>query len=326
MRTEALTRALERLEDGLLDAPILEALIARREAGANRPADERNATALTQELCRFQDADGSWGGSLVRTAEALLLMHALTPAPNERVLACVTRGGEWIRTREGVEGAFGEGCDPARHAAGLCSHVLAGFFSPAPASADLTGLTLAVPARFGSDADARLGASCVALLALLHWGFSGADIDVHLASLRQLVTADSLASLPDGSAGGFVAAVTALLASTPDDTRAAGGRAGITRLLRMQRADGSWPGADTFHVLDLLLRASAQGFGGDAVDGAIQRAVEMLALLQRADGSWGRETGPERMLVGWRALRHAVGLRARPAGRPRGTATGTGSP
>jgi hypothetical protein len=321
-----LTRALERLEDGLLDAPIVEAVIARREAGARRPADERNAAALTHELCRFQDADGSWGGSLVRTAEALLLMHALTPDPDDRVRAGVSRAGEWIRTREGIEGAFGEGCDPARHSAGLCSHVLAGFFSPAPASADLTGLTLAVPARFGSDADARLGASCVALLALLHWGFSGADIEVHLASLRQLVSGDSLGGLPDGSAGGFVAAVTALLAAPPDDARAAAVRAGIARLLRMQRADGSWPGADTFHVLDLLLRASAQGLGGDAVDGAIQRAVEMLALLQRADGSWGRETGSERMLVGWRALRHAVGLRAGAAGAVRDAAAASRSP
>jgi hypothetical protein len=306
VRTEALTRALDRLEDALLDAPLLEAVIARREVRVAGDEDLAHASALARELCSFQEEDGSWAGDLARTAEALLLLHSLASDGDSEVGATLSAAAAWVRGRMAKPGAFGEGCDPVRHEAGLCSHAMAGFFSPGPASADLSGLTLAVPARFGADAEARLGVSSIALDALLRCGVAGGFTEPHLASLRKLVSGESLVTAKSPMVAGLVAALSALIASPPNDrTRSAIDR-GMARLLGMQRADGSWPGADIFHVLDMLGRAGARGYGGGPVDAAIQRAVEMLALLQRGDGSWGRETGPERMLVAWRALRHAV--------------------
>jgi hypothetical protein len=306
VRTEPLTRALDRLEDALLDAPLLEAVIARREARVAGDEDRAHTRALAHELCSFQDEDGSWGGDLARTAEALLLVNALALDGDAEVGPTVSAAAAWIRGRMAKPGAFGEGCDPARHEAGLCNHALAGFFSPGPPNADFSGLTLAVPARFGADAEARLGVSSIALDALLRCGVAGGFTDAHLASLRKLVSGEALVPAKSPMVAGLVAALGALIESPPNDRTRSAVERGLARLLGMQRADGSWPGADLFHVLDMLERASAKGFGGKPVDAAIQRAVEMLVLLQRGDGSWGRETGPERMLVGWRALRHAV--------------------
>jgi hypothetical protein len=306
LRTEALTRTLEKLEDALLDAPVLEAVIARREAGVGREQDADHARALADELCRYQAPDGSWAGSLVRTSESVLLLRALLHEPTERATAAASRAGEWIESRADQPGAYGAGCDPARHEAGLCSHAIGGFFSAGPPSENLAGLTLGVPARFGTDADARLGASAIALLALLRWHRGGPVVDRQVASLQRMLAGDALAA-GDTAVAGHAAAVGALVEAPADESTRSAVEAGLARMMKTQRADGSWPGADTFHVLDVLLRADERGYGSPAIENAIHRAVDMLALLQRADGSWGRETGPERMLVGWRALRHTVG-------------------
>jgi hypothetical protein len=315
VRTEALTRALGRLEDALLDAPVLEAVVARREAGVLREGDAEHARALADELCRYQLDDGSWAGSLVRTAESMILLRTLAPDAADKARRCADRAAHWIESRVGLPGAFGEGCDPARHEAGLCKHAIGGLYSPGGASENLTGLTLGVPARFGTDADARLGAAAIALLAVLRWDRTGEAVEAPVSALRRIVAGDALGSPRDGTVAGYIAAVGALVeAPAPNEETRDVVNAGLGRILGVQRADGSWPGADTFHVLDVLMRAHARGYGSAGVENAIHRAVEMLALLQRSDGSWGRETGPERMLVGWRALRHAVGgPRQRPA-------------
>jgi hypothetical protein len=306
MRMEALTRALGRLEDALLNARILEAVLARREAGMARETDAGHSEALARELCRFQGESGSWGESLARTSEALLLLNALTPAAGGVVRAAVKRGVTWMRSLEGRPGAYAEGCDAKRHEAGTCAHVLTGFLSAADPDTDLAGLTSSAPARFGTDADARLGVSCVALQAALRWGFRDDAEERQLAGIRKVIADGLRSTVEAGAVGGYVAAIEALVESRPDDETRPVVAAGINHVLRIQRADGSWPGADTFHVLDLLLRASDAGFADPAIDAAVARAVEMLALLQRSDGSWGRETGPERMLVGWRAFRHTA--------------------
>src|SRR5690606_36417876 len=108
----------------------------------------------------------------------------------------------------------------------------------------------------------------------------------------------------------YVAAVGALAEAPPDPRNQAAVAAGLERIAGLQRADGSWRGVDAFHVLDALLAASDRGHRTPSADGAIARAARMLALLQREDGTWGRETGPERTLTGWRALRYAAALQA----------------
>lgn len=304
-RAALLSAALTRVEAALLHSPVLEAVIARRESGTARPADPGHAQALAEELCRFQAADGSWAGSLAGTAEALLLLHTITPIPTESVRSAVTRALAWMRGREGVPGAFGEGCDPQRHEAGTCEHALVGMLSPGPPDEDLSGLALSAPARFGSDPDARLGVSCVALQGMLRWGAAGPSVEVQLGSIRQLVAGAFGESLQALFAG-YVAAAGALVDAPRTDRNTDAIGIALARILGAQRGDGSWPAADVFHVLDVLLRATAAGHGGEATEGAILRAAELLALLQQRSGSWGQDSGPERMLVGWRVLRHAV--------------------
>lgn len=305
---ETLARAVQRADSAVLEAPVLEAVLARREAGEPRLADEGHAFALVEELCTFRRDDGSWGGDLVRTAEALLLAHALTPRPAVEVRGAVDAGASWIRSRQGVPGAFAEGCTPERHALRFCEHFITGFFSPAAPSADLSSLTLASGIRFGGDAAARLGASCLALRALLRWGFEGADIDSHVDGVRGIVTGVALNAPSFISVAGYIAAVGALAEAPPDPRNKAAVGAGLERIAGLQRADGSWRGVDAFHVLDALLAAAARGHRTASADGAIARAARMLALLQREDGAWGRETGPERTLTGWRALHYAAAL------------------
>lgn len=271
-----------------------------------RAADAGHAAALAEELRRFQLANGSWAGTLAATAESLFILHALVVHPDEAVVSCVDRAAEWIGSRQDVPGCFAEGCDPARHESGVCEHALTGFFSPGAPGEDLSGFTVGVPARFGTDADARLGLSCVALQALLRWRRRDSRIERHITSLRQLVAGPGLKSVTERTVGGYVAAVAALLEAGDEEHNGAAASAGLKRMIGLQRADGSWPGGDIFHVLDLLLSASARGYGELGTEPAITRAVEMLALLQRADGSWGKETGPERMLVAWRALRYSL--------------------
>lgn len=305
---ETLARAVQRADAAVLEAPVLEAVLARREAGEPRVADDGHARALADELCTFRDEDGSWGGDLVRTAEALLLAHALTPEPQSAVRAAVDAGAAWIRSRQGRPGAFGEGCTPERHALRFCEHFITGFFSPAPPAADLSALTLASGIRFGGDAAARLGASCLGLRALLRWGYAGADIDSHVDGVRGIVTGVALNAPSFISVAGYIAAVGALTEATQDARNKAAVAAGLERIAGLQRADGSWRGVDAFHVLETLLAAAARGHTTVSADGAIARAGRMLALLQREDGTWGRETGPERTLTGWRALRYAARL------------------
>ena len=256
----------------MLSAPVLEAVIARREAGEPRVADEGHARALAAELCTFRRDDGSWGGDLVRTAEALLLAHSLTPDPEPEVRDAIDAGAAWIRARQGQPGAFAEGCTPERHALRFCEHFVTGFFSPAPPETDLSSLTLASGIRVGGDAAARLGASCLGLRSLLRWGVTGADVDSHVDGVRSIVTGVALNAPSFISVAGYIAAVGALAEAVPDPRNKAAVAAGLERIAGLQRADGSWRGVDAFHVLEALLAAAEGGHRTPSADGAIARA------------------------------------------------------
>jgi hypothetical protein len=308
---DALERAVEKADAALLTAPVVEGVLARREAARARPADERHAKALARELCALQDAAGSWGGSLVRTAEALLLLRALVPAPTVEIAAAAARGMAWIRQRRGQPGAFADGCTPERHALRFCAHFVRGFFSPAPLDVDVSGLTLSSGVRFGGDVAARLGASCVALRALLRWRERAEAIADHIDGVRVIVTGVALNAPTLISVASYVSGVAALAEAPRTVDIDAAVAAGLDRLAALQRADGSWRGVDAFHVLQTLLIAAGHGHPTRAADAALRKAARMLAVLQREDGTWGSETAPERLLTGWRTLHYvADGLRA----------------
>jgi hypothetical protein len=298
--------ALARAEEHLFELPLLEAFIAHRESGRQREDDPETVTAVVNELLSHQSEDGSWGGSVALTAEALLVLADLR-IPGEK-LKNLERAQQWLRKRRGVSGTYIDGCSADRHELAICEHFAAGFFSPAPPNRSLSGTRLANGLVFPTDADARLGLSALALHALLRWRRASVDDSLHLDALRRIGNA---ALRSNGLEVGvptliLVLSVLTLAPRTPEFISVLHGA--LTRLAGTQRADGSWPNADPFHVAELYVEAHQAGYGSPVFDAAIVRTAELLVLTQKEDGSWGQEAGPYRLLSGWRTLRHAARL------------------
>lgn len=306
MSNAAIADALVRVERRLFTAPVLEAFIARREAGQPGATDAGTAEALVAELLTHQSADGSWGGSLGLTAEALLLLGDLRPFDSD-VGVSVARALAWVRTRQRAPGAWAQECSPDRHAAGLCPHFTTGFFSPGPASHSLAGYALSTGARFTTDDDARLALSALALRVILQYQKPLTDDLLHIEALRRL--ADFL--FRDRTSIATPAAVTVLatLVVLPRSaSHLATVHGALSRLAASQRGDGSFPGGEMFHVADTLLLATRSGYGSPLFDAALERTAMVLAMTQQHDGSWGNDAGPYRLLIGWRTLRHVAGF------------------
>jgi hypothetical protein len=149
---------------------------------------------------------------------------------------------------------------------------------------------------------ARFGISCYALRALLVWSVRDPRIDTHLASLRAVVSRHSPVAGSPIDVAAYALGVGAVAEATHSEPDRIAALAGLTRLAALQRGDGSWPGVDLFHVLEILLRAMTLGHHLDAVEAAVTRTVGILSLMAGEDGSWGRGTGPERSLIGWHAF------------------------
>ncbi|MFW6078940.1 MAG: hypothetical protein ACODAE_04925 [Gemmatimonadota bacterium] len=338
---ETIAIAAERAAAAAADLDSADAVIARREAGGAGPGEDARVESCVAELLRDQDGDGSWGAELVPTAEALILLHELmhgaiagrsagaeTVEPSEALtraraaaVPAVERGVAWLRGRRGRPGRYGEGCSPERHREGLCHHFSGGFFSPGPPEIDQSGLRLGVGVEIDDDGEARLAASCVALRALLRWGALTTDARLHLDTLHRLILRWRRWEHGRPGPAAALAMMAAALEAPPDDT--AGHDAiehGLGLIAGSQRADGSWPGADTFQVLETLLAARRRGFRNDRLEATLLRGAGLLASTQSVeDGTWGRETSPRRLRIGWAALRIAgeldpVAARGRPAG------------
>ena len=298
--------ALERAEELLFELPVVEAFIARRESGDERISDRETIEAAAGELLSHQSSDGSWGGSVAHTAEALLLLAELR-IPGT-MLSTVERGQHWLRGRRGQDGTFVQGCSPERHELGLCEHFAGGFFSPAPYSRDLSGTRLTNGLVFHSDAEARLGMSSLALHAMRRWTRTSIDDSLHLDALRRIVLASARGNSFEISLPTMTLVLTALALGprTPDSMTMF--HRTLTKIAGTQRADGSWPGADLFHVADLFLYSTQAGYGSPVFDAALTRTAELLMHSQATDGSWGLDAGPYRLLTGWRTLRYAARL------------------
>jgi hypothetical protein len=287
--------ALQRAEDRLLSLDTIESLMARMECGS-ATFEEREAAARAIE--EHQKPDGSWQGSLIRTAESLLLLAQLRDGARTNDVDCAI---DWVHDRCDRPGRFGDGCDPAAHGAGLCNHFVSGFFAPSPSTVSLAGLRLQDGSLIGSDTDARIAASALAGAALLRFGEDGSQLRLQLDGLTRIGERAAAGRFPL-SPTAFVCIVRCLCASN-DPAVVSGRTAALQQLAGSQRADGSWPGLDLFLVLDVLASATAAGQAPASVRGALENAARMLFLMQQSDGSWGRETGPSQLLAGWRALR-----------------------
>jgi hypothetical protein len=319
MTPELLARALMRTEGFLLGSFQAEGMLARIEGEISFSADADDAAAFAAELRREQASDGSWGGDLVRTAEALLVLEGLRRAGGQRRSEPAAGAAiRWLAGRQDQPGRFGDGCSPERHELGLCHHFLAGFFSPAPPEVEIAPLVLPAAVRIGGEADARLAASCLALRALRRWEVASTANELHLDGIVELVGHWDRWETGPAGAGSLLVALGALVEDAaardrPHPHREAALRDGLRRTARNQRADGSWPDVDTFLALELLLDARSAG-RGDAValDAALGRGAELLAVWQRQDGTWGHEAAARRALIAWRVLRYAA--RTGPAG------------
>jgi hypothetical protein len=315
MNPETLQQALARTATALGGGTSAEALLVRWEAGTADPGDPLRRTTLARELLERQAPDGSWEGRLLRTAEALLLLRELAaPAAGQEPVVAAQRAVAWIQARRGGAGRYGAGCAPDRHRAGLCRHFLGGFFAPDPAEPDVRAgededtpeawLRLQAGAVVRGDEAIAFAASAVALQALLRWEVRRSrDVELHLDGLRLMLRLRAENSPLALASTAAVCGLSALLEAADRDEWRQAAEATLAWLARRQRADGTWADNDTFQMLELLLEAQRRGLGGAAVDRALARGARLLAISQQADGSWGREAGDRRTLVGWRVLR-----------------------
>jgi len=294
---ETLRRGLERVEAALIAEASVRGALARRDAGLPHPGDDELLGARAAELVAAQRGDGSWGseaGELAATAAALLELSQLEEVLGEGATAppSVTVAGlAWLRGRRGAPGRFGAGCAADWHQAGLCHHFLAGFYAPV---AD------------GAEPETQVTDSALALRASLRWGERGTTADLHLDGLRQVVA--HWAWPPDApllAARAGLAALATVLEAPQAQANVVCAADGVACLVRTQRADGTWHGAELFDALDTLLLGVAHGFVVDEVDAALARSAELLALTQ--NGTWGAAPAGRHPLIAWRTFRHALG-------------------
>ena len=294
--------ALERVEERLLGSPVLEGLLARRELGA---ADVRDllliADAVT-ELISSQERNGSWQDDLGVTAEMVLLLRALEPEPGNATGHALSRAAGWLLGRAGIDGRYGDSCDAVLHARGFCCHFLAGFLSPSGRDASLAGFLLPGGAPFNSDDDARLGLSCIGLRALLACGIRNSTVALHIEGLERVLKVGGARPGQPLSVTSAACALAALASAGSLDAA----HAALATVVTQQRADGSWPGGELFHVLDAVLTAHDHGCQTPESMAATNRVAGMLAVTLHENGTWGRAARAQDTYVGWRALRAAV--------------------
>jgi hypothetical protein len=270
-------------------------LLARAELGLAAPDDPALAARLAQELTAELRPDGSVHGAALPTIWRVHELLDLGRGPGD---AGLSRAVGWVLQRQDGPGAYGEGCDKARHSQRTCEHFLRGFFSAAPATERVAPITLPSGKAFRAEPAARFAISCLALRAVLRAGHRDRPaIVTHLDSLRSLAdgwTDWNGAFAPDA----VVTGLHALALGGPSC------RPVVERLVRLvaaqQHDDGHWEGADLFQALEALVATDLP-----AARAAVRRAVPALEERQRADGSFGATAQQERALIGLRALRWA---------------------
>jgi hypothetical protein len=278
-----------------LRMPVLEAARARFQRGTAASYERETIVATVFEN---QRADGSWGGSLLRTAEALLLLKELR---SDRTFD-VTRAIAWIYDRQNAEGRFGDACDDTAHRAALCHHFASGFFAPAPPWVVLDGIRLDGGYSLGMDRDARAGVSALACSALLEWGEPEDRLRVHVDACNRIVdqVAAGRASL---STAAYCCVLKTLLSARPTGDYLSAVGAGLDFLVRSQRADGTWPGADMFLVLQTIASACERGHATPRVLSALRRSASIIDLMQAVGTSPAQHpVTPRQAWVAWRVM------------------------
>jgi Arc/MetJ family transcription regulator len=287
--------ALERLTLYFGLMPTRQGILARAALGTPGTGD----AALVQELAAGMSAelrpDGTIMGGAVPTIWRAHELLDLGRGAADPTLATLLA---WLMGRQGLPGAYGEGCDKARHAQRVCDHWVRGFFSPAPTEVRMAPITLPNGKAFRVESAARFAISCLGLRAAFRAGLGDRPgTQQHLESLRLLAeqwTSWNGAIVPDM----MVAGLHALALGGPT------AQGDVERLVAMiaahQAPDGLWPNADLFATLEAL-----HATGLEAARTAVGRALPALAERQRADGTFGAMAQQERALIALRAFRWA---------------------
>lgn len=267
-------------------------VLARAALGTPGAGDAALAGELAAGLAAELRPDGTVGGGALAT---IWRAHELLDLGRDRRDPALASILAWLLARQGAPGAYGEGCDKARHGQRTCTHYARGFFSPAPAEVRVAPITLPNGKAFRVEPAARFAISCLGLRAALRAGLaSDPGVKQHVESLRLLAeqwTSWSGFFAPDV----MVAGLHALALGGP------GTEASVASVVEMIRAhqtpDGLWPNADTFALLEAL-----QATGLDAARAAAGRALPPLVERQRVDGSFGAMAQQERALIALRAM------------------------
>jgi hypothetical protein len=287
--------ALERLALYFGAVRTRQGILARAALGTPGTGD----AALAQDLAAMMSAelrpDGTIMGGAVPT---IWRVHELLDLGRDAGDPTLVALLAWLMGSQGQPGAYGEGCDKARHAQRTCGHWVRGFFSPAPAEVRVAPITLPNGKAFRVESAARFAVSCLGLRAALRAGLGERPGPAqHLESLRLLAeqwTSWNGPFVPDV----IVAGLHALALGGPT------ARASVEQLVGMiaahQAPDGLWPNADLFATLEAL-----HATGLEAARAAVRRALPALAERQRADGTFGAMAQQERALIALRAFRWA---------------------
>jgi hypothetical protein len=312
MSRDTLRGAAGRAERLLLSMPVLESLLARRDLGHEPEATAELMAEVAHELCASRESDGSFQHSVSRTAEHLLLLRELD---HDRRLAELARPSvEWLRGRLRAAAdapsprATGRLCTPLLHEYRVCSHHAQALLLVVPADVDLGIMRLLNGAAFTSDLDARVALASLSLAALISWDMSAAPWRQQVLTLHRVIALEEGRHGTIMSTNGLACVALALLAAAQvarplefPEARA-WFEAALQILVGRQRGDGTWPSADLFFVLSVIVQAAGVPALADVARAALRRPAQQLALLQQPDGGWSRSRGPWPLLIGWRVL------------------------
>lgn len=289
--------ALDRLRLFFSDRPTRQGLLAREVLGTPASADPELRERLIAGMRADTRLDGSVGSAVLPTVwrahELLDLGHGGREPGTAKVMG-------WVMSLAGKPGAFGEGCAEPRHRHRACEHWLGGFFSPAPPEQRVAPITFPNGKVFRAEPAARFAVSCLALRAAVRAGCeSRPTVQAHLVGLGRLET--EWAKWASYYTPDLVASGLAGLAGAAAPHSAAAHRVSAM-IASHQEPDGTWAGADLFHVIEALTWSAT----GPART-ALRRAVPALVARQRPDGSFPGPAREERALIALRALIAAAG-------------------
>jgi hypothetical protein len=268
-------------------------VLARAALGTPGEGDDTLARELASAMAAQLRPDGSIGGAAVPTIWRAHELLDLGTDPREPAVARIL---SWLLQHQDAPGAYGEGCDKARHARHICQHWIGGFFAPAAAEQRLAPITLPNGKVFRAEPAARFAISALGLRAVLRAGPGDqAGVVRHLECL--LVVAEQWTELSGFFSPDVIVAGAHALALGGTAYRSTV-ESLVTTIASHQGPDGLWPNADLFHTLEALLAT-----GLPAAQAAVRRAAPALAARQRTDGSFGAMAQQERVLIGVRALR-----------------------